>query len=317
MGHVCLRSDGCTHCSTSEDFTVGSETRTHISQSHRLSDASRLPPSPLFLGTRCDLQKIFSILLEAMDRWRHLSGLRVFFLATCPDSTALDPSLLQTGRLGVVLRLGSLDVSSRAAILGVHARAIPLRFHVPAVNAEASSTQEKLSGEGNEARSSSESSPADLPGVYAKGNSENVLEWEREPSPPTIGVGRALDVLRVTACLPQTRDEFLRLIAARCHGYLGSDLERLCREAAMIHISTGAGASPVHYSGLSNADTAVGFHHGVTSGADPVALEDFWEALDVVRPASLVGHSIGLSSTDADSKARASHCRMSVVCCDL
>lgn len=97
---------------------------------------------------------------------------------------------------------------------------------------------------------------------------------------------------------PRTRDEFLRLVAARCHGCLGSDLERLCREAAMHHMTAAAAAESSRWSDPSRCQevqtndlSANG--NGSQRDGGCVTLEDFLAALDVVRPASLVGSSVG------------------------
>lgn len=260
------------------------------------------PPSAFLFPLRADpplkYLKVFSVLVETMDRFRRLmSASRVFFLATCPDSSALDPSLLQRGRLETVMRLGALDVAARASVLGIHTKRMSLQL-----------TPQTLVTKENAA---------------TKG--EFLSEFERTAA-------SELKTLATPPMIPtMARTEFLRLIAARCHGYLGSDLERLCREAAMNHMKTVVAA--VHTAATVSGSTFTHLDGGVVAeprptpcmeqqehreedivklvtndgkvdGGDGVRLQDFWAALDVVRPASLIGHSVGMWGGDGSSEVR-------------
>lgn len=271
--------------------------------------------------------KVLSVLLETMDRFRQPPfGSRVFFLATCPDAAALDPSLLQRGRLETVLQLGALDVDARGAILGIHARGMPLALLPPPPPPPLAAAVPDTMADPS------------LPTACLSDDATDILTQEEEatirlaePNAPTV-IGPAV----AATTLPRTRKDFLGLVAARCHGYLGSDLERLCREAAMSHMSTTAKAPTVDapYAATAAANTrtevgdkAHGPEHagcrdtdrgsmegagkggredgdGSSGGETGVTLRDFWAALDVVRPASLVGHSVGIWGGDVGREVR-------------
>lgn len=243
-----------------------------------------------------------------MDHCRTPSGPNVFFVATCTDATVLDPSLLQRGRLEVILRLGSLDASSRASILGIHARDMPLRLMT-----------------GGDA-----GLPAPMPGD--DGNRSEEFRWSEARScvaeeadrvgnqaqPSLHGVGKDTgDTGTVIAMQPsspsQPRDraEFMVMVARKCHGYLGSDLERLCREAALRRMSSSSAirnTSNPENGQQSGVTESLGVYPGGVPIAEPVAVGDFLAALDFVRPASLVGYSLGTLGGDSGPPVRMAVC---------
>lgn len=258
-------------------------------------------------------------------------------MATCPDATALDSSLLQRGRLESVLRIGSLDPSSRASILDIHARGMPLQlsFTLPpnttAVSVVSALEDSNVDNTKNAGSLIHRAQGEDAPHHSIKGDAEEI-DGRHSPAASSTVDASIISVGATVApppSLPRTRDEFLRLVAARCHGFLGSDLERLCREAAMRHMAaTAATVAPEGFSklaikvdekrcyaqpscerqtldvgnGLRSEEDARGRNCG--GGEDGVRLQDFWQALDTVRPASLVGRSVGMWGGDAGPQVR-------------
>ncbi|CAN0365200.1 unnamed protein product, partial [Discosporangium mesarthrocarpum] len=187
----------------------------------------------------------------------------VFFLATCPDPSALGRGLLQRGRLESTVKLGALDEGQRALVLSIHARDMPLLFQVR--GAGGATGGRDMVGQGGATQTQ------DLRDCFAVKKAEVAAAADRSGEFSSMGGG---------CTLPASREEFLWAVARRCHGYLGADLQRLCREAAMHHMATLR---------TTKASTGVAEEKGTRH----VRLEDFWEALDVVRPASLTGHILG------------------------
>lgn len=309
--------------------------------------------------------QVFSVLVETMDRFRQQpvpDERHVFFLATCPDAAALDPSLLQRGRLETVLLLGNLDASSRASILEVHSRNMPLQLQLQVPpSPKAAATPTSVPPEGGKtagtditlvpcSASSSAAQSSTVGGVDARGRNGSsirpscgaLLEDDADsvrdrqtPAPGATSLWTSHIVATAVGVLPspppRTRKEFVALVAARCHGYLGSDLQRLCREAAMRHMAAASAdtaavatltASAADYRRVAQTRTdsakladeapkdgsrdkgrtrftaGMGESGEVDGVASAVRLQDFWAALDVVRPASLVGRSAGMWSGD-------------------
>lgn len=292
-----------------------------------------------------------------MERFRRAAcGSRVFFLATCFDSTTLDPSLLQRGRLEAVIRLGSLDGAARASVLAIHAKGMHLRlpFEQSAAVAAAKLGSSFLSTTSDgfkpcESKGGAASKDTDAAKPAEASATEEVLllagrrgdaqlssaDENTEADNAPVGMTALRGAEETPSSKQRARDEFLRCVAARCHGFLGSDLERLCREAAMHHMTAvtatahnavaaglGPGRMPVRggmvtktaardpgfqdlegrgEQGTERAANAVRVDVGVGGG---VRLQDFWAALDVVRPASLVGHSVGIWGGDGVPEVR-------------
>lgn len=245
--------------------------------------------------------KVYSVLLEMMDRARHATcGPYVFFLATCPSSTALDPSLLQRGRLELVVRLGAFDSAARAHVLAIHAR--DMQLHVKRKsNASMQTTRPPCFSQRNRSgvcrfEDGRYAAVTENGGRHSSLRLQDVsVADDGDDDDPAAGMkeveGKAATPRALSPTTPRTRDEFLRLVAARCHGCLGSDLERLCREAAMRHMTAVAAAESSIWSEPSRYHSAN--ENGSERDGDCVTLEDFLAALDVVRPASLAGSSVG------------------------
>lgn len=224
----------------------------------------------------------------------------VFFLATCPDASALDPSLLQRGRLESVLRLGALDDDARASVLGIYARSMPLRVAMRPSKASMAVSSQTTDLVTAAALATGKS------GDFDKGQKDDDSERECPTADTNATSADATQAppLLPSSVLPTTRDEFFRLVAARCHGYLGSDLERLCREATMQHMAASGtaafttsrrspnGAAHLRAGGEAQRGSFPGDDEG--QDRDEIRLEDFWAALNIVRPASLVGLSAGM-----------------------
>ncbi|QSZ67201.1 AAA family ATPase [Methanofollis aquaemaris] len=177
------------------------------------------------------VESVLNQILTEMDGLTERGDVVVMGATNRPD--IVDPALLRPGRFDRLLYIGAPDRKGRAKILGIHTRHMPLDGSV--MN-EAVAMTEGLDSSAIEegiAAMPQEGSPAianfrDAFSGVSKGAGE----------PLSIGARRRLitDLLvaRGTPLADPVRDEIVWAIAKMTEGYVGSDLEALCREAGML-----------------------------------------------------------------------------------
>lgn len=177
------------------------------------------------------VESVLNQILTEMDGLTERGDVVVMGATNRPD--IVDPALLRPGRFDRLVYIGAPDRKGRAKILGIHTHHMPLEGSV--IN-EAVAMTDGLD------TSAIEETVMTLPEegmpsiVDFRGAFEGVKKGTGEPL--TTGARRRFitDMLaaRGTPLADEVRDEIVWAIAKMTEGYVGSDLEALCREAGML-----------------------------------------------------------------------------------
>ena len=199
------------------------------------------------------IESVLNQILTEMDGLLELRGVVVMGATNRLDM--VDPALLRTGRFDRLVYIGEPSEEDRLKILSIHTRGMPiagstLDEFVAAVRHLTETGLENLLeplGTGRKIRL------ADVSGnIRAPPAGEEPEGQKPEGEPPGQGPGgevqAPLNGKRVLAVLSArglsiedpARDALLREIAKQTAGYVGSDLEGVCREAGMLAMREGA-----------------------------------------------------------------------------
>ncbi|MDD3621972.1 MAG: CDC48 family AAA ATPase [Methanofollis sp.] len=177
------------------------------------------------------VESVLNQILTEMDGLTERGDVVVMGATNRPD--IVDPALLRPGRFDRLVYIGAPDRKGRAKILGIHTHHMPLEGSV--INEAVAMTE----------------------GLDASAIEETVMTLPEEGMPSIVdfreafegvkkGTGEPLmtgarrrfitDMLaaRGTPLTDEVRDEIVWAIAKMTEGYVGSDLEALCREAGML-----------------------------------------------------------------------------------
>ena len=169
-----------------------------------------------------------------MDGIEELNDVVVLAASNRPD--IIDPALLRSGRFDRLVYIPEPSAEDRRAILQVHTRAMPLAGSV---------LEELLAGLSGIAESDVEALAKKLAGksVTVKQVLSAAKKFPRDSEIPAF----ELRMLVTTAFAKEgvlvkdaNREKLLDTLARETEGYVGSDLEGLCREAAMSALRRGA-----------------------------------------------------------------------------
>ncbi len=188
------------------------------------------------------VESVLNQILTEFDGIEELSGVVVMGATNRPD--IIDPALLRAGRFDRLVYVGEPDEKSRMKILQIHSKLIPFEGSiideiVNFIKAFDEGTIEEafnnISSRKNfslNRRITAEEIKSGFEGIEENKSSNLSISQRRK-----ILIGQLLkNGLYIDDPI---RDGLLAGIASKTHGYVGSDLELLCREAAMFAMRQG------------------------------------------------------------------------------
>ncbi|KAF1078237.1 CDC48 family AAA ATPase [Methanogenium sp. MK-MG] len=193
------------------------------------------------------IESVVNQILTEFDGLEDMTGVVVMGATNRPD--IIDPALMRAGRFDRLVAVHEPDAKGRLQILSIHSRSIPIENSAleALVTGTASYDEggiEVLFGTAAEAYRKEKDDmvkvTADdiLATEIADTNvSDEILSTGRRRR----AVARMIEEHRIQLEDPE-RDSLLREIAGKAQNYVGSDLDLLCREAAMFAMRDGAAA---------------------------------------------------------------------------
>ena len=180
------------------------------------------------------LENVLNQILAEMDGIEELNDVVVLAASNRPD--IIDPALLRSGRFDRLVYIAEPSVEDRKEILAVHTRTMPL---------EGSVMGELLEGLSGIAEADIETLSKKLSGreVTVKQVLASAKKFPRDLEMPSFELRRIVTSLFAKEGVlvkDAARDKLLDKLARETEGYVGSDLESLCREAAMLALRRGA-----------------------------------------------------------------------------
>ncbi len=183
------------------------------------------------------IESVLNQFLTEMDGLEELKDVVVMGATNRPD--IVDPALLRAGRFDRLVYIGEPDAADRRKILSIHTRSMPI---------EASVSEEIVTGTDGFSEESiiealesiGNGSTVDVQGVLALFTGE-----KPEGMTPATRASRRR-VLSETlarkslALADPAREALVGTIAQKTAGYVGADLETLCREAGMLAMRQGS-----------------------------------------------------------------------------
>jgi len=191
-------------------------------------------------GTSGDSHVMESVLnqfLTEMDGLEDLKDVVVMGATNRPD--IVDPAILRAGRFDRLVYVGEPQVADRKKILGIHLRYMPVE----------GSRLEELVALVGPLDEEGISNLVDKLGEDREFTLEEVTPLVKEMTPAkekALNRGQRRNHLVDTlaqhhlALRDEPRDELIATIALRSEGYVGSDIESLCREAGIFAMREGA-----------------------------------------------------------------------------
>ncbi|MDD1724267.1 MAG: CDC48 family AAA ATPase [Methanospirillum sp.] len=189
-----------------------------------------LTPARGTAGDSHTMESVLNQFLTEMDGLVDLRDVVVMGATNRPD--IVDPALLRSGRFDRLIYIGEPGARDREEILRIHARFIPIR---DSVMESLVSLTEKFTEEDFETLSGALEQDTTLSGQELEEKIRSVSSSDGSLSRPARRrmLVEMLEKLRVTIEDP-VLDGIFSDIAARTEGYVGADLEGLCRESAIF-----------------------------------------------------------------------------------
>ena len=182
------------------------------------------------------LESVLNQILTEIDGLLELRGVVVMGATNRPD--IVDPALLRPGRFDRLVYIGEPSEGDRARILSIHARSMPVEGSSldPVISALQPLTDPALEDLAEKLGKDRTVAPDEILAA-AKG-------LARQEEGKTLSRKRVLEFLSVRhlTVVDPARDALIASLARGTPGYVGSDLEALCREAGMLAMREGAPA---------------------------------------------------------------------------
>ncbi len=191
------------------------------------------------------IESVLNQILTEIDGLEELRGVVVMGATNRPDM--VDPALLRPGRFDRLVYIGAPGRDDRTKILAIHTRYIPIEGSAIEELVEITDglpedeLEDLMAAAGAEGRVSVEDVKARRP-VIAASDDEGLPRYLRRKKIVDIFAQQQMSLD------DPVRDGLLKEIATGTDGFVGSDLEGLCREAAMLAMREGASfVNPSHF----------------------------------------------------------------------
>ena len=188
------------------------------------------------------MESVVNQILTEFDGLEDMRGVVVMGATNRPDM--IDPALLRAGRFDRLVYVGEPDEISRKRILQIHTRFMPIEGS--AIDEIIESTKSGDERFFEEAFKNLSKKKDIMPNRQVSADElKEFLDAEKQQSAVSIPVYKRrkliVDLLSKNALYLKDpkRDELIDKIASLSPGYVGSDLELLCREAAMFAMRDG------------------------------------------------------------------------------
>ena len=182
------------------------------------------------------IDNVLNQILTEMDGLVELKDVVVMGATNRPD--IVDPALLRAGRFDRLVYIGEPTIDDREKIIGIHTRFMPLEGSVfeEVVRLTAGYTEDAV-GE-----------LVEKWGKDRKVNIEELIETIEQKSEKGAGLAIGARRRRIAESMHEKalvlsdrkRTTFITTLAQNTEGFVGSDLETLCREAGMLALREGA-----------------------------------------------------------------------------
>jgi transitional endoplasmic reticulum ATPase len=183
------------------------------------------------------IESVVNQILTEMDGIEDMRGVVVLGATNRPD--IIDPALLRAGRFDRLVYIPEPDLTARQAILAIHTRNIPIAGSTleEAVELVKGLDENAIEDTITTLGSDRELLLDDLRSAFS-GAEERHGEPLTRPQRRSALIN-ALKTLHIVLYDP-AREALLKRLAGETAGYVGSDLEVLCREAAMFAMRDGS-----------------------------------------------------------------------------
>ena len=188
------------------------------------------------------MESVVNQILTEFDGLEDMQGVVVMGATNRPDM--IDPALLRAGRFDRLVYVGEPDEVSRKKILQIHTRFMPMDGSALDEIIESTKSGDERFFE--EAFKNLGKKKDIMPNRHISASElKEFLKPENQQNAASLSVYKRrriiVDLLRKNALYldDPERDELIDKIASLSQGYVGSDLELLCREAAMFAMRDG------------------------------------------------------------------------------